>query len=793
MEVPAEKVQQHQVACFSCRASRQKCDRQDPCKPDSVEKLLARIEESGAREEVLTALLGQTLPSPNTTVSIRGTPWTHGQGTDSAPEYGHDASQSSRSVTHRRSVSYDESDDADGLVSPITMVTAAISMSSSAACDRLRSQMPMQPGMREAIMAPIKERLAVYFASHRAQQKDWEILATQAVDSPFKLERDTCDPLASRLIDDNDASLYFQLFFQIRHPLIGLLDATLHTREYVYGCSFTLFSVICALGCAVSARPRDRAIYPVLSSLASGNIRWCIAASVKSLSTIQAIIAYQYWAPLSARQADDPYWLTLSHAVQLAKEMGINRPDVVKEYVNTEFPNASPELADRYARNYERAWLYTFIVDKGFGALNGRLQCMSWRAVPRTAVDWWKSPMAEPTDRIISGVIEIRGLLLQAMEKRRHIVSTPASILEWHKEAYERLTRVRNERCQTDDLPSSRYLPILAFYMDHSILVFNAQALRDLTASDSATTSALLIIQRKSIEVAGRIFDHLVTDKTMNDVSVGFQNNQFIMICHAMTEVLRAVKKGGITAEETAAAAEKVISVIPFFDRVVQHLPASSSVHLYFDLARFFACQIDSLLAAPDPQASRETIDQGMFTDEWFKSVDSGPQLRKESNTGETVWDGRKKDESKYRLVINTSVTVDLSTTGISPETKFFLSENTFFGTDMWDSNQAFFYDPNSNVTACATKWGGVHDGSLDYGDCYLYKIEELLNTPFGGELDGGSDGQELWEGTAKRAAKTIPKVILAGTGLIMAFLVVKGYSVRKKTMTLPDGTVVTT
>ncbi|KAL9573124.1 hypothetical protein ACKAV7_002809 [Fusarium commune] len=621
MEVPADKAQQHQVACFSCRASRQKCDRQDPCsrcashdrickyparsnrgrkhgstnKPDSVEKLLARIEESGAREEVLTALLGQTLPSPNTTVSIRGTPWTHGQGIDSAPEHCHDTSQSPRSVTHRRSVSYDESDDADGLVSPITMVTAAISMNSSAACDRLRSQMPMQPGMREAIMAPIKERLALYFASHRAQQKDWEVLATQAVDSPFKLERGTCDPLASRLIDDNDASLYFQLFFQIRHPLIGLLDATLHTREYVYGCSFTLFSVICALGCAVSARPRDRAIYPVLSSLASGNIRWCIAASVKSLSTIQAIIAFQYWAPLAARQADDPYWLTLSHAVQLAKEMGINRSDVVKEYVNAEVPNASPELTD------------------------------SWKAVPRTAVDWWKSPMAEPTDRIISGVIEIRGLLLQAMEKRRHIISTPASILEWHKEAYDRLTRIRNERCQSDDLPSSKYLPILAFYMDHSILVFNAQALRDLTAfEDSATASALLIIQRKNIEVAGRIFDHLVTDKTMNDVSVGFQNNQFIMICHAMTEILRAVKKGGITAEETAAAAEKVISVIPFFDRVVQHLPASSAVHLYFDLARFFACQIDSLIAAPDPQATRETIDQGMFTDEWFKSVDSG-------------------------------------------------------------------------------------------------------------------------------------------------------------------------
>ncbi|KAF5710755.1 hypothetical protein FGLOB1_5285 [Fusarium globosum] len=178
------------------------------------------------------------------------------------------------------------------------------------------------------------------------------------------------------------------------------------------------------------------------------------------------------------------------------------------------------------------------------------------------------------------------------------------------------------------------------------------------------------------------------------------------------------------------------------------------------------------------------------------------PQLRKESNTGETVWDGRKKDESKYRLVINTSVTVDLSVTGISPETKFFLSENTFFGTDMWDSNQAFFYDPNSNVTACATKWGGFgpEEQRVDMSmaaevETYTatvadQEIKELLNTSFGDELDGG---KELWEGIAKRAAKPIPKVIAAGTERIMAFLIAKGYSVRKETMTLPDGTVMTT
>lgn len=65
------------------------------------------------------------------------------------------------------------------------------------------------------------------------------------------------------------------------------------------------------------------------------------------------------------------------------------------------------------------------------------------------------------------------------------------------------------------------------------------------------------------------------------------------------------------------------MGVIPFLDGLVQCLPASSAAHLYFDLARFFACQIDSLMSAPDPQAVRETVDTGMFTDDWFKSMDS--------------------------------------------------------------------------------------------------------------------------------------------------------------------------
>lgn len=102
-------------------------------------------------------------------------------------------------------------------------------------------------------------------------------------------------------------------FFQVRNPLVGLLDPDLHTAEYVYDSSFTLFSVICALGCAISTRPRDQILYPTLISLAESNVLWSIAASVKSLEIIQAIINMKYWAPVHRRQADDPYWLHISH------------------------------------------------------------------------------------------------------------------------------------------------------------------------------------------------------------------------------------------------------------------------------------------------------------------------------------------------------------------------------------------------------------------------------------------------------------------------------------------------
>jgi hypothetical protein len=114
--------------------------------------------------------------------------------------------------------------------------------------------------------------------------------------------------LSTMITDCRDLS-----FYKFRNPLMGLLDPILHTPQFVRSSSFTLFSVICALGCAMSERARDKLLCSALVALAEGNIKWSIAASVKTVETIQAIINMTYWAPLSERQCDDPYWLRLTH------------------------------------------------------------------------------------------------------------------------------------------------------------------------------------------------------------------------------------------------------------------------------------------------------------------------------------------------------------------------------------------------------------------------------------------------------------------------------------------------
>lgn len=92
--------------------------------------------------------------------------------------------------------------------------------------------------------------------------------------------------------------------------------------------------------------------------------------------------------------------------------MGIHKPAVVSAQVSAMAPANDISTREQLARNFERTWLYTFIADKGFGITTGRHMEVSWREVPSSASDWWRKPMTASTDRILSGVVETRGILV---------------------------------------------------------------------------------------------------------------------------------------------------------------------------------------------------------------------------------------------------------------------------------------------------------------------------------------------------------------------------------------------
>ncbi|KAF4806827.1 Protein priB [Colletotrichum siamense] len=590
-------------------------------KPDSLEKLLARINESPVKDQVIAAIVNSlNTGSDNLSPPLTDSPGFQNQGLEVSVNTTSRSESPELPDTTQVPCPCFKLERESHVVSPLQIMAAAI------AADLPTTSLCPSHTSRSKDGNGLDERLVEYLTPRSTHQKDWHVLASQSNNTTLRLESTACDPVTARLVDQSDVSLYFDLFFNMRNPLVGLLDPVLHTPESVYNASFTLFSVICALGCAISTRPRDRILYPTLLSLAEASMMWSIAASVKSLEIIQAIICMKYWAPLHQRQADDPYWLHLGHAAQLAKELGINRPSAVTEQANALAPDASTEFKERMMRNIERTWLYVFIADKSFGIATGRSLIVGWNELPPCPCQWWKKPMTNPSDRMISGLIEIRVQLLEALKQLGRGIKTPEAVLSWHSKAFEALESTRNKACSTDDPRIANSLPILAFYMDHSIMVLNAQAMRDLKNIDEEVRCAeFLTVSRRAFDVARRALELALSDSTMRELRLGWHNNQFIMVAHAMTEILHAIKRGNLPPADVVDAAAKVRSVPRYLEDMAQELPDTSAVHFYTALSRVFASQVEKFANIEDQNTDLDAgIDTNLFVPEWLKEVNGG-------------------------------------------------------------------------------------------------------------------------------------------------------------------------
>lgn len=110
-------------------------------------------------------------------------------------------------------------------------------------------------------------------------------------------------------------------------------------------------------------------------------------------------------------------------------------------------------------------------------------------------------------------------------------------LLSWHTRTFDALNQIRADFRLPEEHPSAILYPVLRFYIDHSIMVLNAQALKDATSLE-ASPDQISGLSRKSLEIATRMLDMTLSEWRLREFLTGFINNQWIMICHAAAEVL---------------------------------------------------------------------------------------------------------------------------------------------------------------------------------------------------------------------------------------------------------------
>ena len=187
---------------------------------------------------------------------------------------------------------------------------------------------------------------------------------------------------------------------------------------------------------------------------------------------------------------------------------------------------------------------------------------------------------------------------MKSLDERRNLTSSKSSILDWQRRSFNSLQQLRDSRCAQDERNSSIYLPILAFYMDHTLLVVNTYAARDLlTFADHAVCPDCLAVFQQTLTVAMHLIDLLLFDRLLLSIAQGFHNMQLVMISHAAIEILNTLKRGW-QLEETDRAVDRLRFISAHMERTSDALPGASYAKLYLEMFRLLALQLDGLLTA---------------------------------------------------------------------------------------------------------------------------------------------------------------------------------------------------
>ncbi|TCD70326.1 hypothetical protein EIP91_003955 [Steccherinum ochraceum] len=369
---------------------------------------------------------------------------------------------------------------------------------------------------------------------------------------PARITPELKDPISAGIIDEPEASVFFDLFFLRLNPFINLFDPALHSVQYVRSrCPFLFTTII--MVCCKFFKPN---LYQVTHQMASDFALRAFAENWKRVEVAQAFACLTYW-----KEPDDTRtWTYIGYASRLAIELGLNR------YVGKR-PGDENEVQFRERRNRERTYFVLFVHDRSLSIQTGRQWMLSECELVRHSTNWHTEGAlpVRPEDVIVAAFVQLQRIASESTDAFHAHKNAP---LESSQEDHLRLCNGKLSQWSDTWQHEMRraggdkfHYAILNLFRLHIRLFLNSfgvQASMSPSSHVVPSGSALAACYSSALEILQIVVKDLAS-MTMLRYS---QDSVTIMTAYAAVFLLKLLRSANTVTELHEGAAEEIHSTI---------------------------------------------------------------------------------------------------------------------------------------------------------------------------------------------------------------------------------------
>ncbi|KAK7467550.1 hypothetical protein VKT23_004603 [Stygiomarasmius scandens] len=285
-------------------------------------------------------------------------------------------------------------------------------------------------------------------------------------------------------VNTDEVVALFNIYFDHMNMHSNLLDRNFHTPSLVCSRSPFLLTTICAIASKFYLEKPD--LHPRLSELSKKLAFSVPAQGYKSVEIVQAYLLLTLWGCGAVeRYEQDKTWFLLGMAIRMATDLNLHRKTAVQSQDTPE-----GRARDMEVHNRERTWIFCFCLDRSHSAQLGKPYTIKEDSIIRGAENWYKKPIAMPSDQYMAAYSELQRLLSRTLDFLYSKTDSPSGLQTSCDylliiKTFESEISNSMARYQTNDGPNVspamiKYKKMMGqFYSNYVLLVINSFGLQN--------------------------------------------------------------------------------------------------------------------------------------------------------------------------------------------------------------------------------------------------------------------------------------------------------------------------